>query len=141
MEYLPGTEYSVDAFRGQKAEIALPRSRDKIVNGISFETTLADRSDLSEFTLKAAKRIGLKYAFGFQYKLDADGIPKVLECNPRVQGTMAASMQSGVNIIWMAVDEALGNPQALPKAKFRPVKFQRYWGGVWSLEGRMLGQL
>lgn len=141
MEFLPGTEYTVDAFRGERAEIAIPRRRDRIVNGISFDTTLERRPDISEYTLRAARAIGLRYAFGFQFKLDQDGVPKVLECNPRVQGTMAASVFSGVNIIRMAVSEALGRPRRLPKTRVRTAKFQRYWGGVASLGGRVVGEL
>ena len=141
MEFLPGVEYTVDAFRGEEAEVAIPRRRDRIVNGVSFDTTLEPRGDISEYTLKAARKIGLRYAFGFQFKLDREGVPKVLECNPRVQGTMAASVFSGVNIIRMAMNEALGRPQRLPKVRVRTAKFQRYWGGVASSGERVVGEL
>ena len=40
----------------------------------------------------------LRYAFGFQFIGD-----KLLECNPRVQGTMIASTYAGCNIIYSAV--------------------------------------
>ena len=33
-EFLPGNEYTVDAFIGEKAAIAIPRLRKEIVNGI-----------------------------------------------------------------------------------------------------------
>ncbi|HEY1337826.1 MAG TPA: ATP-grasp domain-containing protein [Bryobacteraceae bacterium] len=130
-EHLPGPEYSVDAFAGAKARIAIPRRRAEIRSGISFATECERRPDLVETTLAAAERLGLRYAFGFQFKLDAEGVPKVLECNPRVQGTMAASVFAGANVIWMAVCEALGAPQKLQTSELRPyARFYRFWGGV-----------
>ncbi len=129
-DYLPGPEYSVDAFRGEHLAVALPRRRDVIRSGISFTTTLLpDRHDLAEPTLRAAGALGLRYAFGFQFKEDADGVPRVLECNPRVQGTMVASVFGGFNPIWLSVQEALGEAPRVAPAR-RTAVFQRYWGGL-----------
>jgi carbamoyl-phosphate synthase large subunit len=133
-EYLPGDEYSVDAFIGEKAEVAIPRLRKIIVNGISFRTSLEYRNDIMENTLKAAKVLDLKYAFGFQFKLDDHDIPKVLECNPRVQGTMAASVFSGVNVIWMSVREAIHHPVDIGQKILQKSEFYRYWGGLGTSE-------
>ena len=140
-EYLPGSEYSVDAFRGERLAVAMPRRRDAIRSGISFETTLLpDRRDLVEPTLRAAEQLGLGYAFGFQFKEDADGVPRVLECNPRVQGTMVASVFGGFNPVWLSVQECLGEPPtALPEPP-RPASFQRYWGGL-GISGGDVGEI
>jgi carbamoyl-phosphate synthase large subunit len=134
-EYLPGPEYSVDAFIGTQVSVAIPRLRRAIRSGISFENEIEYRDDLAEYTLRAGNHLGLTGAFGFQFKLDQNGIPKVLECNPRVQGTMVASLFSGVNIIWLAVKEALGEPPAeIPKLR-KPAQFYRFWGGVGVYDG------
>jgi carbamoyl-phosphate synthase large subunit len=128
-EYLPGPEYTVDAFRGEKVEIAVPRLREQIRSGITFRSRTEIHAGMAEFTLRAARAIGLQYAFGFQFKLDAAGVPRVLESNPRVQGTMVASVFSGTNVIWMGVKEVLGETiQEAPQ----PVasQFFRFWGGV-----------
>ena len=134
-EYLPGPEYSVDAFIGTQVSVAIPRLRRAIRSGISFENEIEYRDDLAEYTLKAGHHLGLKGAFGFQFKLDRDGIPKVLECNPRVQGTMVASLFSGVNIIWLAVKEALGEPPSAIPSLRRPAQFYRFWGGLGVYDG------
>ena len=136
-EYLPGPEYSVDAFIGAQAAVAIPRLRRAIRSGISFENEIEYRDDLVEYTLKAGHHLGLTGAFGFQFKLDQDGIPKVLECNPRVQGTMIASLFSGVNVIWLAVKEALGEaPSEIPMLR-RPAEFYRFWGGLGVYDGQI----
>lgn len=135
MEYLPGAEYSVDAFRGRLAEVAVPRLRRVIRSGISFENSIELRTDLMDATLGAARAVGLTSCFGLQFKLDADGRPKVLECNPRIQGTMVASCFAGVNLIWMAVREAIGHPVSPGSWTLRPAEFVRYWGGVGVVDG------
>jgi carbamoyl-phosphate synthase large subunit len=129
-EYLPGAEYSVDAFVGRGFRAAYPRRRMAIRSGISFDTVLEQREDMANYTLLAADALRLRYAFGFQFKLDDHGIPKVLECNPRVQGTMVASVLAGANVIWWSVLESLGEPVEPPAQPVANARFQRYWGGV-----------
>jgi carbamoyl-phosphate synthase large subunit len=130
MEYLPGPEYSVDVFIGEKTSVAIPRLRKTIRSGITFEAVLDLRKDLSDYALRAAREIGLRYAVGFQFKLDEHNIAKVLECNPRVQGTMVASLFSGVNVIWMGVKELLGEPPAEAVTACGDALFYRFWGGL-----------
>lgn len=130
MEYLPGPEYTVDAFIGDRFAVALPRLRKKIRSGITFCSESESREDLSEYTLQAAREIGLRYAFGFQFKLDSDGVPNVLESNPRVQGTMVASVFSGANVIWFGVKELLGEPITHLPGPIVPAQFHRFWGGL-----------
>ncbi len=130
MEYLPGDEYTVDCFRGRDVKFAVPRKRLKIRDGITFDSVVELRKDLIDYSLWAAKEMDLKYAFGFQYKLDSKRVPKILECNPRVQGTMVASYFSGANIIWMAVTECLNGPVKETPVLRSGSRLIRYWGGV-----------
>jgi carbamoyl-phosphate synthase large subunit len=130
MEYLAGPEYTVDAFIGEKLSVALPRLRQSVRSGITFRSRSEFRDDISSYTLQAARRIGLRYAFGFQFKLDNQGLPKILECNPRIQGTMVASVFSGANLIWYGVKELLGEPVEQDGQKFEVACFYRFWGGV-----------
>lgn len=129
-EYLPGSEYSVDAFAGSKVQAAVPRLRKAIRSGISFANELEYRDDLIEYSLALGRRIGLQYTFGFQFKLDGNGVAKLLECNPRLQGTMVASLFSGANLIWMGVQEAMGEPPERVPETLRAASFHRFWGGV-----------
>jgi len=147
-EFLPGDEYTADVFRGEHAFVAVARKREVIRSGITFRARLESRSDLVENVRVVAESIDLKYAFGFQFKLDSNGVPKVLECNPRVQGTMVASAFVGANVIWWAVREAVGAPvtlgeieEQLWKSGIDEVSFYRYWGGVGVYDDRVLGEI
>jgi carbamoyl-phosphate synthase large subunit len=137
MEYLPGPEYSVDVFAGTDTQVAIPRLRKSVRSGITFEAVMEFREDLIRYSLQAVRHIGLRYAVGFQYKLDEDGVPRVLECNPRVQGTMVASLFSGVNVIWLAVKELLGEPLRESPQELKEALFYRFWGGVGVCQERV----
>ncbi len=130
MEYLPGLEYSVDAFRGQEVAVAIPRERLKTQGGLSIHTRLADRPDLAEATVKIAEALGLTSLFGIQFRLDADGVPKVLECNPRIQASIGLSLLSGANLAWMALQEALGDRAVRPPSLSTKGELRWIWRGL-----------
>ena len=140
-EYLPGEEYTIDVFRGRTTVVIL-RKRRSIRSGISFDAEVDLREDLIEYCTNLAVALNLKYCFGFQFKIARDGIPKLLECNPRVQGTMVASVMAGFNLIYYAVMEALGEPAAVDGFEINNgTCFVRYWGGVGVSEGRVIGKV
>jgi len=129
-EYLPGDEYTVDVFRNKKNIIVIPRLRKVIRSGITFEAKVEFREDLIDYSKKLSNEIDLNYCFGFQFKLDEDKIPKILECNPRVQGSMVISTFAGFNMIYYAVKCSLMHDISLDNIKLKEITFKRYWGGV-----------
>ena len=129
MEYLPGLEYTVDVLSSKEVNVVVPRLRRKIRSGITFVGETERREDIIDYVRKLTKKIGLEYAHGFQFKFDGSGTPKILESNPRVQGTMVLSTIARANVIYGAVKIALG--EDLPEIK--PVwgaRLVRYWGAV-----------
>ena len=141
-EYLPGPEYTVDVFRGAAATIAIPRLREKIRSGITFDARVELRNDLVENSIVLAEILNLKYCFGFQYKCSDDGIPKLMESNPRVQGTMVTSNFAGFNMIYYSVLEALGSAVAAEGVEVTEgLRFSRYWGGLAALNGDVVGRV
>jgi carbamoyl-phosphate synthase large subunit len=135
-EYMPGDEYSIDMFRNKNGTVVIPRLRKSIRSGISFETEVdLGKTELIKFSNLLAAHLELNYCFGFQFKLDHQGIPKILESNPRVQGTMVASLFAGFNMIYYSVKEILGERVHLQNIKLTDKsEFKRYWGGVGMVE-------
>lgn len=138
MEYLPGDEYTVDVL-SSKTEIftVIPRKREEIRTGITFVGTVEKREDLIENCRRLTSELQLEFAHGYQIKLDKDGIPKLIESNPRIQGTMVLSTIAGANIVYGAVKLALG--EEIPKFEIKwGARILRYWGGIGLSEGRLL---
>lgn len=129
MEYLPGKEYTVDVLRIKNYSCIIPRKRDLVRSGITFNGSLEKNEKIIEYSKIISDKLNLKYCFGFQYKLDEDGIPKILESNPRIQGTMIMSTLAGANIIYTAVKVLLDEKISELEIKWDS-KFYRYWSGV-----------
>jgi len=128
-EYLPGEEYSVDMIRKGNLMTAIPRKRDLIRSGITFNGSVENRKDIIDYSFKLAEILDLEYSFGFQYKLDENNVPKILESNPRVQGTMVLSTIAGANIIYSSVKLLLG--EDIPEFNIDwNAKILRFWGGI-----------
>ena len=128
MEYLPGSEYTVDVLKTEKYTI-IPIKRNVIRSGITFEGTVVLNEQLINYSKKLSEKIDLNFAFGYQFKSDENNVPKLLEANPRVQGTMVLSTFAGANIIYGAVKYAKG--ENVPDFKIHwGAKIFRYWGGI-----------
>ena len=140
MEYLPGEEYTVDVLRNAKNITVIPRKRDLIRSGITFNGTTEFNSKIIEYSKKISDKICLEYCFGFQFKLDEEGIPKILESNPRVQGTMVLATFAGANIIYAAVKSILHEEAPNFNIKWG-TKLLRYWGGVSIFDNTLLAEL
>jgi carbamoyl-phosphate synthase large subunit len=109
MEFLPGTEYSVDVLAmGDEVGPVVPRSRERTRAGISFEGTVERDEALIDAATEICRRLGLEYSVNLQFKYDGDGTPKLIEINPRVSGTIIMCVGAGVNFPYFAVKYALG---------------------------------
>ncbi len=135
MEYLSGKEYTVDVLSTKEdVYVVIPRSRDQIRTGITFAGTVEKRDDIIDYTKRLTKALALEFAHGFQFKEDNEGTPKIIESNPRIQGTMVLSTVAGANVIYGAVKLALG--EDIPEFKVRwGTRLLRYWGGIGVYDG------
>lgn len=130
MEYLPGIEYSVDLLlRGGETLAVLPRPREITKLGISFMGRIEKNPEIEELASEIAHGIGLQYNINMQFKMSADGVPKIIEINPRVSGTIVMCTGAGVNLPYLGVKLALGEdvPPVEPRYGTRMI---RYWGEI-----------
>ncbi len=129
MEYLPGDEYTVDVFRTPERFCAIPRRRETIRSGITFTASLERDERMISYSRALADACGLTLCFGFQFKMDEESRPVLLESNPRVQGTMVMSTFCGANIIYSSVKYLLGE-EVPPFYINWDTKLYRYWGAI-----------
>jgi len=130
MEYLPGREYSVDVLcKNGHTYYALPRSRDLIKLGISFAGVVEKNDQLIELSKAIVRETNLSYNINMQFKYDAEDVPKLIEINPRVSGTIFLCTAAGINMPYLSIKLALG--EEIPELEpLWGTKLVRYWDGI-----------
>lgn len=128
-EFLPGKEFTVDVFKENDNITVIPRIRHEVRSGITFFGEVLKHNELINYCKIISSKLKMENCFGFQFKLDKNNIPKILESNPRIQGTMVLATIADANIIYASVKKALG--EEIPEFNIKwGAKFLRYWGGV-----------
>ena len=108
MEYLPGDEYSVDALaKHGETVVAIPRLREQIVSGITTKGVIVNHRDVTAYVKHVVAALGLHGNVGVQVRRNAEGNVRILEVNPRLQGTTVHCTAAGVNLPWLGVKLAL----------------------------------
>jgi carbamoyl-phosphate synthase large subunit len=127
MEYLQGDEYTVDIFmKDGKALSIIPRRRIQTTGGITTEGIVENNKQIIALSKKIIEKLGLNYSVGIQLKYDIEGKPKVLEVNPRLQGTSVISFAAGVNLPYLTILQSQG--KKLPDIKIQyGVHMFRHW--------------
>lgn len=131
-EYLPGIEYSVDCLADHGVvKIVVPRTRTKMVNGISVEGEFVNNTALIDYCTKIIELIGLHGNIGLQVKYSLQDKPLLVEINPRVQGTIVAGLGAGINLPLLAVYQASGmSVESRQRSINWGIRFGRYWSEV-----------
>ncbi len=142
MEYLPGREYTLDTLcRRGKTFAVVPRFRSRMTGGITTSGVVSKDSNyntIKETAEKIVEGFGLSYNAGIQVKESKDGIPLLLEVNPRLQGTTTMSVTAGVNIpelmVMMALEEF--DYDFSPNVKWG-LEMERIWLELFSYDGKV----
>ncbi|GAA4753476.1 ATP-grasp domain-containing protein [Flavisolibacter ginsenosidimutans] len=120
-EYLPGEEFTVDTIvQNGEPKLILPRVRTKMNGGISVQGTFINHSEIITYCADIIRSLNLSGPIGLQVKEDANKKFRLLEINPRIQGTSVAALGMGVNLPLLAVLQ-----------EFYPVDFDKLsiqWG-------------
>lgn len=136
MEYLPGEEYSVDMLvnRGETL-CAIPRKRLKMNGGISTWCKVEKKEDIIIYCIQIAKELKLHGNIGIQVRYDNNNVIKILEINPRVQGSIVCCAAAGVNLPYLAIKQAIGEEIGDIEVKWG-TEMVRYWKEVfYDIEG------
>jgi biotin carboxylase len=106
LEYLEGTEYSIDCLADSEGNlvVAIPRKK-----GSGRVRLLEDNKELLEVAQKMASEYKIPFVYNIQVRF-SKGVPKLLEINPRMSGGLHISCLAGVNIPYLALSYLLEIP-------------------------------
>jgi len=109
-ELLPGQEYSVDVLADATGHVvaAVPRARLRVDSGVAVAGVTVHDDELVATAAAVARAVGLTSVANVQLKRDADGVPALLEVNPRFPGAMPLTIAAGVDMPSLALDDVLG---------------------------------
>ena len=122
--YIRGPEFTVDAYYSSQGDLKglSVRSRDLVIRGESYVTTVTTDKDLNEFAIRVATRLSeTTRIFGpicFQFIVAENG-PMIIEVNPRFGGASGASILAGLDSLSWLLGEASGE-QTFPDEIFLP---------------------
>jgi len=110
MEYLPGTEWTVDAYVAKNGEIVylVPRERLGLSGGISIKGRTVKNEAVIEATKALIAQLDMAGPVCIQWKADAQGQPKFVEINPRLSGGLMITVTAGVDPAAAIVAETRG---------------------------------
>jgi carbamoyl-phosphate synthase large subunit len=108
MEYLEGDEFSVYAFCSDgNAEYIVPNLKKELDETNTKSAIVVKDKAIIESTRRIVRAFGFDYNINIQFKKDANGIPKLIEINPRVAGTITLPIAAGVDLLKIMIDKAL----------------------------------
>lgn len=131
MEYLPGTEYSVDCVcKDGETIVCIPRQRVSTAMGVAVESIIEKNDEIIDMSKKIIKELNLSYNINIQFKYSKKGEPKLIEINPRVSGSLVANLGAGVNMLEVSLKLAYGLPLPSLNVKWG-TKMLRYWEQIY----------
>lgn len=107
LEYLPGSEYTIDCFADRERGLLFCRGRRRlrVRSGIAMASRPEHQPIFTEYAQRIMARLALHGAWFFQLKQAADEQFTLLEIAPRIAGTMALHRVYGVNFALLSLYE------------------------------------
>lgn len=114
LEYLDGYEYSIDCLAEADGTllVAIPRKK-----GSGRIREIEYNEEMLEIAKKMAEQYKIPFVFNIQVRYK-DGVPKLLEINPRMSGGLHISCLADINIPYYAVKILLGGKVGPLRPKF-----------------------
>jgi biotin carboxylase len=106
MPYMPGSECSVDMVCEDGRVIEYVGRRKQ-----NAHQTFERNSAAVQLALRAAEHFGCDGIVNVQTRDDADGVPRLLEINPRYSGGIGYTRATGINLPGIFATRRLGQPE------------------------------
>ncbi|MFC5404493.1 ATP-grasp domain-containing protein [Cohnella soli] len=114
MEMLEGDEYSIDCLADAEGKLLAAVPRRKLAGRVYEMDAVPELMEIAE---RIAVKCRIPYVYNVQVKY-GQGVPKLLEINPRMSGGLYLTCLTGVNMPYLAVQAGLGRPFEVPKPRY-----------------------
>lgn len=108
MEYLPGDDLSVDILADHGEILYTSCRRGTVVNSIMVSSVVDLNQEAINLCVEVTKLLNLDGNMGFDTKMDDNGIPQLMEINPRLPAGVVNSVAAGVNFPYLRIKQVLG---------------------------------
>ena len=128
VEYLPGQEYSVDVLcRDGHVISSVVRARMASLFGLATHGVVRYEATADSIARAVVKALRLSFVANVQLRDDRDGVPRLMEVNPRIPGTIGLTVAAGVNMPYFMVKLALGESLGSVATAREGTEAVRYW--------------
>jgi hypothetical protein len=112
LEYLPGSEYTVDCFSDRDFGLQFSGCRERLrtINGISVATKYSDIPEIHGIATKINNCLHMYGTWFFQVKYSKNNELCLLEIAPRIAGCMAYYRGLGINFPLLSIYESMRKP-------------------------------
>ena len=124
-EYIKGPGYGFSALLAENSKVIAQFTHKRIreypvTGGISTFCESVKNEKMEKYGLKLLKKLKWQGLAMVEFKLDEkDGIPKLMEINPRFWGSMPLAIKSGVDFPYLLYKAAIGSQ--VPRIKKYPI--------------------
>lgn len=108
-EYIEGNDYSVCVLADNGSTLQICGIEGYAMEfGAIMSGKIVERIDAYEIAKKVVSTLGLDGNCCFDFKIDVDGKPWLLECNPRISASLPFVERAGVHMVYNRCQKLLG---------------------------------
>jgi carbamoyl-phosphate synthase large subunit len=136
-EYLPGDEWDVDVLCREGQPVIVATRHNLAMTGGGATHSVLTRSDaITALSERIVAELELNAIVSLSFRHDDAGTPKLIEINPRIPSSILCAMGGGVNLVALAVRQALGESVAAREPASGGQFLRHYQSVVIDAEGR-----
>ena len=132
VEYMPGNEYTVDLL-ADHGEVLYMVGRENVVSMMSIaqESVVTKIVSAYETSQKVVAALGLDGNIGFDFMKNSEGVPVLMDINPRITATVSVIAAAGVNLPYLRVKQLLGE-ELVKKEPIYGTRLKRRYGEIYT---------
>ena len=98
--------------------------------GVSSTSLIEKNDELIKYSQEIISALKLSYNINIQFKYTQSGLPKLIEINPRVSGSLVSNYGAGINMLEEALKLAYEMPVEQIDIKWG-TKMIRHWSQIY----------